>query len=209
MRVSKACGRSPGPSCFETRRARVRAQKVIVATNAYIDAKLGADGLHRRIVPVASSVVATRPLTDNLVKTVLPARLPVSDSKHLMNYFRLLSNNQLLFGGRGDITGQRSDPGIYRGLEAQLVHIFPQLAGVDIAERWSGMVAVTLDDFPHIGRVEERVLFALGYGGRGVVLAHLMGKYLAAMACGETIDAGPMGNRNFRPIPFHAFHIRA
>jgi len=117
----------------------------------------------------------------------------------------MLPSGQLLFGGRGDITGERIDPGAYRILERQMAATFPHLSGVEVTHRWSGMVAVTLDAFPHIGRQEEGLLYAIGYGGRGVALTSLMGRRLAAMAAGETLPSGPMSTGSFPPIPFHAF----
>jgi hypothetical protein len=47
----------------------------------------------------------------------------------------------------------------------------------------------------------------MGYGGRGVALSNMLGKYLARMAQSQTINAGPMSHNRFAPIPFHAFRI--
>lgn len=192
---------------LRTNRARVRAKRVIFATNAYTEGSLPLGDLNRRIAPVSSSVIATVPLRPELRETLLSAGRPVSDTKHLLNYFRILENGQFVFGGRGDITGRSDDAKTYQGIERALVEIFPQLENVGIANRWSGMVAVTLDDFPHLGWIDDRILFALGYGGRGMALTSLMGKYLAAAVCGEAVELGPMTAPGFRPIPFHALRI--
>jgi glycine/D-amino acid oxidase-like deaminating enzyme len=197
----------PGAVVVETPGGTVRAGTVILATNAYSDTAPATGDLHRRIVPVASAAIATGPLSPGAVESILPARRAVSDTKHLLNYFRLLPGERLLFGGRGDITGRDESPSVYRGLERSLEKTFPQLAGTAIAHRWSGFVAVTLDHFPHIGRLKERVLYALGYGGRGVALSGLLGGYLAAMARGEPVDAGPMSHGHFGPIPFHGLRV--
>ena len=193
----------------ETSGGAIRARQAIVATNAHTTPGLGAGDLHRRVVPVASSIVATAPLSKNLAATVMPAGRPVSDTRHLMHYFRKLPDDRILFGGRGDITGRREDPAVTRHLEDALAEMFPQIGDVDIAHRWAGFVAVTRDAFPHIGRLSDRVLFALGYGGRGVALTNLMGKYLARMATGETVDAGPMSKARFKPYPLHDLRIPA
>jgi gamma-glutamylputrescine oxidase len=66
---------------------------------------------------------------------------------------------------------------------------------------------VTLDDFPHIGAIGDRVFYALGYGGRGVVLTGLLGKHLARYATGETPKLGPMSEARFSRIPFSALRI--
>jgi gamma-glutamylputrescine oxidase len=81
------------------------------------------------------------------------------------------------------------------------------VAEAPIAYRWSGKVAVTMDDFPHVGRVSPRIAYAMGYGGRGVALSNLMGRLLVDMVRGVPLDVGPMGGDRFRPIPFHAFRL--
>jgi gamma-glutamylputrescine oxidase len=186
----------------------VTARHVVIATNAYTDLTgFAPERLDTRIVPVATSVVCTAPLSDNLAKSVIPGRQMIADTKKIMNWYRLLPNNQLMFGGRGDLTGRRDDPGIYVGLERQLSETFPQLSSAPIMQRWSGKIAITLDDLPHIGRLSDRVVFAMGYGGRGVALSNLLGKYCAAIVRGETPDLGPMASNPFRPVPFHRFRI--
>jgi len=186
----------------------VRAAQVIVATNAYTDLfQSPPGGLDRRIVPVTSSLIATKPLDPAVAKTIIPGRQMVVDSRHLMFYYRMQSDGALLFGGRGDITGRRDDPSVYAGLEKGLAETFPQIAGAPIAFRWSGKVAVTLDDLPHIGRVTPRVAYAMGYGGRGVALSNLLGRFLADLVRGMPIDVGPMGSDGFTLIPFHGFRV--
>jgi gamma-glutamylputrescine oxidase len=190
----------------QTPRGRVRAKQVVVATNAYTDlAQLNTD-LHRRIVPVSTSVIATAPLPPEMAVAILGKRHLVTDTRHLVNYFRMLANNRLLYGGRGDVTGYEA-PEIYRGLEKLIVATFPSLAAVPVEFRWSGQVAVTLDDFPHLGRIGERIFYAMGYGGRGVALSHLLGKLLARMVQGEAVEAGPMSHNRFKPVPLHRWRV--
>lgn len=186
----------------------VRAQQLVIGSNAYSELFNFGNDLHRRIVPVSTSVITTAPLPEAQLRALLPQGHLVSDTRHLLNYFRIAPGGRLLFGGRGSLTGSES-PGVYSGLERKLVETFPALAGVPIDHRWSGKVAVTLDDFPHIGRLGPRISYAMGYGGRGVALTNLLGKMLAGLAQGETVNAGPMGTGAFAPIPFHALRIPA
>jgi gamma-glutamylputrescine oxidase len=186
----------------------VWAGQLVIGTNAYTELfRFGTD-LQQRIVPVSTSVITTAPLPEAQLRALLPQGHLVSDTRHLLNYFRIAPGNRLLFGGRGSLTGKES-PGVYSGLEQKLVETFPVLAGVPIDHRWSGKVAVTMDDFPHIGRLSPRVSYAMGYGGRGVALTSLLGKMLALLALDKPVDAGPMSNGAFAPIPFHALRIPA
>jgi glycine/D-amino acid oxidase-like deaminating enzyme len=191
-----------------TSRGVVRAKQLLIATNAYTDlVKFGTD-LGSRIVPVSTSIVTTVPLPDAALAAILPARNVVSDTRHLLNYFRLGPGNRVLFGGRGSLTGQET-PDVYAGLERKLIATFPTLDGVAIDHRWSGKVAVTLDDFPHVGRLSPRIAYAIGYGGRGVVLTNLLGKALAELALGQSPELGPMSAAAFSRIPLHAVRLPA
>jgi gamma-glutamylputrescine oxidase len=186
----------------------IAARQVVIATNAYTDATgFAPHGLERRIVAVNTSVICTNPIGGNRAGAVLPGRRMVADTKHIMNWYRMMPDNCLIFGGRGDITGRSDDPSVYAKLERQLAETFPVIADVGVRHRWSGKVAITLDDFPHVGRLSPRVAYAMGYGGRGVALANMLGKYLAQLVEGKTVDAGPMSTNAFDPIPFHAFRV--
>ena len=186
----------------------ITARQVVIATNAYTDATgFAIGGLERRIVPVNTSVICTNPIGSNRAGAVLPSRRMVADTKHIMNWYRMMPDNRMIFGGRGDITGRSDDPAVYGKLERQLSETFPAITDVGVGHRWSGKIAITRDDFPHIGRLSPRIAYAMGYGGRGVALANVLGKYLAQLVQGKTVDAGPMSTNAFAPIPFHAFRV--
>ena len=189
---------------------RVRARQVVIASNAYTPAGLLVPDLARNIIPVASSIVVTAPLTRNVARSILPQGRVASDTKRLLHAFRLLPDDRLLFSGRADITGRRSDdPAAYLDLEACLARTFPQITRPEIEYRWSGFVGVSRDGFPHVGRIGRRVVYAMGYSGRGVVLSHLLGRYAAMLASGQEVEAGPMSGAGFRPWRLHGLRIPA
>lgn len=192
---------------LETAQARVRADSVIVATNAYTDLFDLPAGLARRLIPVATSVIATAPLPEALYAKLLPEGQLCTDTRHLVNYFRRAPGRRILFGGRGSLTGSER-PAIYENLVKGLHGLFPALRDTPIEFRWSGKVAVTLDDFPHLARHGPRVLFAAGYGGRGVALTHLLGRLAAEMALGASVRAGPMSG-GMPELPLHGLRLPA
>jgi glycine/D-amino acid oxidase-like deaminating enzyme len=187
----------------------VRAQHVVLATNGYTPPGLFPGAMHRRVVPVSASAVATAPLPGNLAGRILPGGRTLSDTKRLLNWMRLTPDNRLVFGGRADITGKRSDAASYRGIETALHALFPDLRDVPITHRWSGFVAVTQDHWPHLGSLAPRLHYALGYGGRGVAMASLLGKYLAQQVAGPAPELGPITASPFRPIPLHGLRVPA
>jgi glycine/D-amino acid oxidase-like deaminating enzyme len=89
-----------------------------------------------------------------------------------------------------------------------MAQIYPALADCRVDFRWSGRVAVTLDGLPRVGRLADQVLFAMGYNGRGVALATLLGQMLADLSAGQENELGPLTGA-FMPIPFHAFRVPA
>jgi len=85
-----------------------------------------------------------------------------------------------------------------------MVGIFPELADVPLAFRWSGLVGMTLDSVPHVGRIDDRTLYSVGYNGAGVAMSSLMGRYLASLVRGEAVDLGLLDARRVRTIPFYS-----
>jgi gamma-glutamylputrescine oxidase len=190
-----------------TPRATVRARKLLIATNAYTDLTRAGDKLQRRIVPVTSSLIATAPLSASTRKTILPHGNVVTDAKRLTNYFRISHDGRMIFGGRGGASHEESER-IYNRLAREMAQIFPILADSRIDYRWSGRVAVTLDGLPRVGTLAEHVFFAMGYNGRGVALATLLGQMLADLGLGQDAELGPLTSP-LASIPFHAFRIPA
>ena len=61
--------------------------------------------LGRQVMPSASSVIATEPLTEDLAMEILPGDVAVCDPRTALDYFRLSSDRRLLFGGLSNYTG--------------------------------------------------------------------------------------------------------
>ncbi|MFW7342152.1 FAD-binding oxidoreductase [Pollutimonas sp. H1-120] len=189
-----------------TEQGEVRAKHALICTNAYTDGLPIASDIERRILPITVAVVATAPLPSELRATILPQNHLVTDTKNLLNYYRLVDGGRLLFGGRGEPAYQ-DHPKNHQRLRDEMIHVFPNLADIEIDYRWTGVVGITRDNFPHIGAIGKRVFYAIGYGGRGVALTHLLGKYLARRITGDTSSLGAMSEGAFKPIPFKGLRL--
>lgn len=187
----------------ETAQGRVTAPQVILATNGYSDLTGATSAIHRRLVPFRSAIVATAPLSANVLGQILPGRRLCGDTKRMLRWFRVVGD-RLIFGGRGAF-GRNDSPSAFRALRKNMADIFPVLADTPVDFEWSGLVAMTLDGIPHVGRLDERTLFAAGYNGTGVAMASLMGRYLARLSQGEEISMGLLSQRPLHAIPLHAF----
>ncbi|MBM3599230.1 MAG: FAD-binding oxidoreductase [Alphaproteobacteria bacterium] len=188
----------------ETPGGSVVADQVVLATNGYTDTLW--PGLARSIIPVFSYQVATRPLSDNLRRTILPERHVVSDTRRLLLYFRLDHDGRLLMGGRGKLKDS-SDPNLYGYVKSALAGLFPQLDRPDYAYFWGGKVAITTDQIPHLHELAPGLHAGLGYNGRGVAMASAMGRLLALRAQGKSATDIPYPISSMRPIPFHGLRL--
>lgn len=185
---------------LHTQAGSLRAGKVMLCTNGYTDAL--ASPLERTVVPVRSIQVATRPLGDNLRRTILPAGHVASDSRRLLLYFRLDAEGRFLMGGRGAY-GEGMVKFLQQRLREAAKKLYPQLADAEWAYSWGGYVALTSDHLPHLNRIEPNLIAALGYNGRGVAMATAMGTVLADWARGAREEDLAFPVTPVQPIPFH------
>ena len=81
-----------------------------MGTNGYTD-KFD-PWLRRRMVPVRSRIIATAPLSDNLMQELMPKRYMLSETRKLHYYYRPSPDGRrILFGGRdGTIAGDPQWP---------------------------------------------------------------------------------------------------
>jgi glycine/D-amino acid oxidase-like deaminating enzyme len=182
----------------------VRARAVILATNAYTDDLW--PGLRRTVLPIQSYQVATEPLPEDVRRRVLPGGQVVSDLRRILSYFRLDPDGRLLMGGRGPLD-DRGDPALFARLEATARRLFPGLGDVRWAHRWSGRVALTADHVPHLHEPRPGVLIGLGYNGRGVAMATVMGRLLAERALGTSPAQIGWPVTPIAPIAFHRWRL--
>jgi glycine/D-amino acid oxidase-like deaminating enzyme len=126
-----------------------------------------------------------------------------SDSKNLLNYFRITPDNRMLFGGRARFAMSNAGSDIKSGpiLRAAMARIFPQLAQARVDYCWGGQVDMSLDRMVHAGE-RDGVFYSVGYSGHGVQMATHMGKQMAEVLTGDP-GANPWADLSFRAVPGH------
>ncbi|HSE03125.1 MAG TPA: FAD-binding oxidoreductase [Methylomirabilota bacterium] len=204
--VVRGLEEAPGGWRVGTPAGRVTARSVILATNAYTDDLW--PGLRRTMLPVQSYQVATRPLPDDVRRHVLPGGQVVSDLRRILFYFRLDPEGRLLMGGRGPLD-DHGDPALFARLEAVGRRLFPAVGSTPWEHRWSGRVALTADHLPHLHEPRPGLLAALGYNGRGVAMATVMGRVLAARALGTPPGELAWPVSPIAPIRLHRWRMPA
>jgi len=185
----------------ETATGAVLADHVVFATNGYTDGLW--DRLRRSIVPVFSAIVATEPLDATVCETILSEGSVLYEVGHITTYYRVDSHGRLLFGGRSGLA-DASGPDAFPGLKARAVQMWPMLAGCSFTHGWNGQVAITTDDLPHWHEPMPGVFAALGYNGRGIAMATLMGRELARRIEGAGRDTLLLPPTPISAIPLHA-----
>lgn len=178
------------------------ARQVILATDAYTPSAF--NYFRRRLMPIASFIIATRPLTPREVAATVPGHRNFTNSLNISNYFRLTPDNRMLFGGRARfsaVSNQKTDVSSGQLLRQQMVGMFPQLADVAIDYCWGGLVGCTQDRYPRAGNAEG-VIYSMGYSGHGAQLSTFMGGALANMAMGRK-DANPLDGFAWPAVPMH------
>lgn len=194
--------REPGGYRLKTAKGEFHADSVVVATNGYTGSLT--PYLKRRILPIASHMIATEELSSDLARSILPTNRAVSESRRVVNHYRLSSDGRrLVFGGRARFTPTGEDT-TARLLYQAMVKRFPQLKGVKISHSWGGNVAMTFDSMPHLGGVDG-LYYAVGCNGSGVAMMSYLGHSVAnkmLVAKDEPVNAFDDGDIPRHPLYF-------
>ena len=192
----------------------ITCRRIILATNGYGDTlnarsantnNANAKNLHvkntqlqQRLMPINNFIVVTEPLGD-LARHLLPADEAVADSRFVVNYFRRVANDRLLFGG-GENYSYRFPARIATLVRKAMLGIFPELQSAAVDFAWGGTLAITRNRLPFIGEISPQQFAAGGYSGHGVALACIYGKALADHMAGNSemyTVLGQLPNQSF------------
>ena len=174
-----------------TEHGRLRARHLLIATNGYSsDAVPG--WMRSRYLPLQSSVIVTRPLTENEIAAQgWSSDLMAYDSRNLLHYFRLMPDRRMLFGMRGAVRWTQASHAAHRAAtRAHFDAIFPAWRGVETPHFWSGLVCLARDLVPFVGALGqgETTYAAFAYHGNGVAMGSWSGDQMARLAMGQPTD---------------------
>ena len=196
---------TPAGHTIETPGGTVSADTVLICTNGYTDL-IPQDplisALSKTVIPFYSYKVATDPLPEPIASTVIPENQVVADTRRLLTYFRKDHENRLVMGGAGGPYHAAGDHS-YKPIEKRIREIYPDLGNPEIAYRWCGKVGLTMDGVPHVHELGPNIFTGLGYNGRGVAMASMMGKWLATRVANGNWDSETIPVSNQTTIAFH------
>jgi glycine/D-amino acid oxidase-like deaminating enzyme len=180
--------------------AGLTADTVLLATNAYTG-DLWPE-LRESIIPLRGHGFVSAPLSDNVRHSILPGRQSLTDTRRLFSGVRMLPDGRLHGSAYGPIGG--TEPAAdFRRVDGRIRRLYPQLGAVQWQEAWTGWVAMTTDHVPRVHELAPGVWAGLGYNGRGIAAATLMGRELAARARGAGDDTLTFPLVPVRPLAWY------
>lgn len=191
----------------------VKARAVCIATAGYTPRDMHAT-TRDRLMPILSNNCVTRQLTPKELDSLgAKAFSPLTDTRTLRFYYRVLPEGRVQIGSRSSITGRdAAAPRHEKLLRDAIARKFPGLAGVDLDYSWWGWVDVSHDMMPRITQPDPNIplYYALGYGGNGVMYAAQAGRRMAQLAMKKGADlrlpifTSPLPHEGWR-TPFRRF----
>lgn len=172
-------------SILRTPNGEARAQWVIVATDAYGEGCFSCTREEQIFLPYFN--LATKPLGDNLARTILPNREGAWDTKQILSSFRMDKAGRLVFGSVGAL--RNSGASIHKAwAKREIRRLFPKLGDVEFEQEWFGMIGMTNDAMPRFHKFAPNVVGFSGYNGRGIAPGTVFGRVLASYVKGEIQD---------------------
>ena len=198
---------TPGASArLATARGEVTARHVLLAGNVYLQGV--APLLEKRIMPVGTYIVTSKPLPAALADSLIPSKAAACDTNFVLDYFRPTPDHRLLFGGRVSYSTV-TPPNLATSMQARMVRTFPQLAGVEVDYAWGGFVDISMNRAPDFGRLSDigagaafgNVYYLQGFSGHGLALTGLAGKLVAEAIGGDAKRFDTFSRIRHRPFP--------
>lgn len=181
-----------------TARGTVSASEVVLACNSDLGELMPA--LSRRIMPAGTYMVATAPLGAERARSLIANNMAVSDTRFVLDYYRLSADHRLLFGGKVSYSGHEPRD-LAASMRRDMLRVFPQLADVGIDYAWGGFCDITMTRAPDFGRAADHVYYLQGFSGHGVNVTGVAGKVVAEAIAAETSRFDVFGRLRHRDFP--------
>jgi glycine/D-amino acid oxidase-like deaminating enzyme len=204
-----AIDRDGGALVVHTADGSLRADRVVVATNAY---RGPVRRPRRYVIPVYDHVLMTEPLSSEQMASIGWAqREGLEDVSNQFHYYRLTEDDRILYGGY-DATyhfnnGLRPEhdqkPATHRLLAADFFRMFPQLEGLGFSHSWGGPVGTTTRFTATWGKSHDgRLVWVAGYTGLGVGASRFGARVALDLLFGRQTERTDLEMVRKKPFPF-------
>ncbi len=187
----------------------VRARRAVLATSAFPPL---VRAIRRYVVPVYDYVLVSEPLDRGQHESLGWARRQgLTDMGNQFHYYRLTSDDRVLFGGYDAIYNFRNGMGphlderqdSFELLATHFFETFPQLEGLRFTHRWGGAIDTCSRFSVMFGKaLGGRAVFAVGYTGLGVAASRFGAEVSLDLADGRDTERTRLGMVRSKPIPF-------
>ncbi|WP_407555440.1 FAD-dependent oxidoreductase [Streptomyces sp. Pv4-95] len=177
--------RDRGQMVLSTPQGEVRANKVVLATNAYAGEW---DITPPRLsVPIWVIEVETEPIDPaRLAALGWTSRSGLVTQHNIMENYRLTPRNTIVFGVRRLERGttfplpqKEPDPALVEELAEAFATRFPALSDVAIDRAWGGWIAITSSWLPLAGQIDDNIFYSIACNGHGLAQAPYVGSLIA------------------------------
>lgn len=198
----------PGPTVrIATPQGEVRAKHALLAGNVYLQGL--APQLERRIMPVGTYIVTSRPIEPALARSLIPSQSAVCDTNFVLDYFRPTPDHRMLYGGR--VSYSTTTPlNLAASMQRRMARTFPQLKDTGVDFSWGGFVDISMNRAPDFGRLpaqgashahHDNIYYLQGFSGHGLALTGLAGKLVAEAIHGNASRFDTFARLRHRPFP--------
>jgi glycine/D-amino acid oxidase-like deaminating enzyme len=158
------------------------AENVVMGTDGYTDG--ASKWMRRRIVSLASVVMATRAMPKDEVAALYPRNSMIYDTRMNVSYHRASPDGDRVVMGTVVPVDHDRMADCYPRARGNMLRVFPQLENVALEHVWSGWVGATFNHLPQVG-LRGRMGYAIGYNGTGVAMSAYLGRALARRMLGQ------------------------
>jgi glycine/D-amino acid oxidase-like deaminating enzyme len=194
---------------LETRAGRLRADRVVLATNAFPPL---VRSIGRYVIPVYDYVLVTEPLTAEQRSAIgWRGRQGLADSGNRFHYYRLTRDDRILWGGYEAVyhraNGMRPEleerTEVFNLLAHNFFETFPQLGGLRFTHRWAGAIDTCSRFCVTFGTaLGGRAAYAVGYTGLGVGATRFGAQVALDLVHGRDTELTRLELVRSRPLPF-------
>jgi gamma-glutamylputrescine oxidase len=170
---------------LKTDKGMVTARHVLLCGNALLGpiSRQVAQEVNAQIIPVSTYIIATEQMSSERAEAIIPGNIAVSDVMFVVNYYRRTRDNRILFGGGLDWSGP-AHSNVGRRLERAMRYWLPRTVGLRTEYCWGGLIDLTRNMLPSLGRLSPNVFYVHGFSGNGLSLTGIAGRVAAEAVAG-------------------------
>lgn len=161
---------------IKTEKGLLKANKVLIATNAYLSNIL--PELKPTFTPMYYSQMATDPLSAEQLEHYLPGKNGTWDTRMVMRSYRTDQAGRLIIGTIGNIFMDKA-PLLSSWANKMVRDTFPKVGPVKWTYKWAGRIACSKNYVPNLHELGAGLYSINGFSGRGISPGTALGQVMA------------------------------